>query len=191
MTVPDEKRYQQWAQQRAEGEEVIRALRKNVWREQTGDFEYHVIETGATGTCLCGHPSSHHTPPAVAERRCERSGCTCRVFTNENGVAPVRRVSKVKRIIPFREPTIEEQLRASLDRQLLAIGYNVQDAIERLYSAAPQGVKVSFLGGPYSGMVRTLKREAERVEIKGEKYVLIHDPDTGESLRAYAWEQKR
>lgn len=36
-------------------------------------------------TCICGHLSSHHFPPAIGHRACERVGCSCALYTDADG----------------------------------------------------------------------------------------------------------
>ena len=49
-------------------------------------------------------------------------------------------------------------------------------------------VLVDFLDGPFKGCRTNLREERPRVEIKGHVYALITDPETGDSLHAYALE---
>lgn len=67
----------------------------------------------------------------------------------------------------------------------MQIGPQTKAAIEEY--GMPE-VEVSFLGGPYNGLKRTLRRTPPVVEIGASRYSLITDPETGRSLKAYAYE---
>lgn len=54
-------------------------------------------------------------------------------------------------------------------------------------SAPPSPERVSLLNGPYAGANPRLSKQPPRIEIGGVEYVRIDDPDTGESLGAYAY----
>lgn len=188
MTVTPEQRAE-WERGHARYEEQIRVVRKNAAFPFEGDFEHHIIESYGLdpGDCICGHRMSHHAPAAVHDRSCGRERCGCRIFTSSKGSVPQRRISTVRKIESHWPRSIEQQLRDSLDRQLLAIGYNTQDAIERIY--ARKTFRASFIGGPFGGMVRQLTKTPPRVAIRDSMYHRLDDPDSGEFLGAYTYEE--
>lgn len=49
-------------------------------------------------------------------------------------------------------------------------------------------IRVDFLNGPYRGVSAHLIRTPNKIRIGGYTYTLVRDPDTGESLGAYAIE---
>lgn len=83
------------------------------------------------GNCLCGHPMSHHTPAAVAHRRCERKNCGCPLFTSELGIQPRSRLSTVLDRGPR---NWQEDLRQTEDRVVEHMARQIMAAIGRLYT---------------------------------------------------------
>ena len=178
-----------WEADRKRYNEQVAYIRATAAHEREGEWEFHIIENYgvlASADCICGHRMSHHSPAAVHERSCERVGCGCRVFTSSKGEVPIRRISKVKKIRRGYQPSIEQLMHESLDRQLLAIGYAAQDAIERIY--ADKRTEVAFIDGPLAGVRAKLTKVLPTVKFRDHLYDLLLDPDTGESLNAYTYQ---
>ena len=57
----------------------------------------------------------------------------------------------------------------------------------RLGKEVKERAKASFLNGPAGGREILLKRQPKKLDLGGWRYVRIDDPDTGESLGAYAY----
>lgn len=51
----------------------------------------------------------------------------------------------------------------------------------------PVPERVSLINGPYAGATPLLSKQPPRIQIGGVEYNRIDDPDTGESLGAYAY----